>query len=108
MSKLQPYCRNGGPNVKSVKINGKEIKLQSNDKLELLYIELPMEAEVEITTTGGWPVENLKVDYPLIPALIPEKDDQNPIPAELSVSLKKPFTILSEMKNLLDKKNGME
>ena len=48
-------CRNGGPKVKSVAVNGKAMKVDSPDAVALLYDELPKEAKVEIVTEGGWP-----------------------------------------------------
>jgi hypothetical protein len=63
-------CLNGGPDVKSVKVNGKSIKIISPDKVVLFYEDLPAEADIEITTGGGWPEESTGTVYPLFPALV--------------------------------------
>jgi hypothetical protein len=94
-------CRNGGPNVKSVKINGKEIKTKSSDEIVLYYNDLPKEAKIEIVTEGGWPKESTNLNYPMVPSLISEKFTTEPALSELPGSLKKPYEVLSEMKRLL-------
>ena len=47
-------CRNGGPKIKSVVVNGKSCKTESPETVALVYDELPEEARVEIVTEGGW------------------------------------------------------
>ena len=101
-------CSNGGPNVRSVKINGKEIKSKSSDEVILLYNDLPEEAKIEIVTEGGWPKETTTTTYPTVPALIPGKDTKAIVPAELPESLKKPYAVLSSMNKLLANEPGAE
>lgn len=57
-------CVNGGPVLKSVKINGKSISFSSAEELELLYENLPDSADVKITTIGGCPEEIATSAYP--------------------------------------------
>ena len=48
-------CRNGGPKIKSVTVNGKPAKTESPDAVNyFLYDDLPMQAKIEIVTEGGW------------------------------------------------------
>jgi hypothetical protein len=106
--KLFLSCSNGGPNVSSFKINGKEIKSKSSDEVILLYNDLPEEAKIEIVTEGGWPKETTTIAYPTIPALIPGKDTKVIVSAELPESLKKPYSVLSSMNKLLVNEPGAE
>lgn len=101
-------CRNGGPKVKSVKVNGKGIKVASPDTVVLMYDKLPMEAKIEIATEGGWPKESSNTAYPAVPALLPEKDTKATAPAELPESLKRPWAILSAMNRLLAAEPGAD
>jgi len=100
-------CLNGGPNVKSVKVNGKPINVRSSDEVVLMYNELPGKAKIEITTEGGWPKESSTTEYPVIPALIPEKGSKQLTLTDFPEQLRKPFTVLTKMKKLLaDEKNS--
>jgi hypothetical protein len=101
-------CRNGGPKVKSVAVNGKAMKVKSPDAVVLVYDELPAEAKIEITTKGGWPRETSDAVYPAIPALVPETDKQAPARAELPESLKRPFAVLCAMSKLLADEPGVD
>lgn len=100
--KLYLSCCNGGPDVRSVKINGKAMKVVSSDGVVLLYSEIPENAIIEITTKGGWPKESSTIDYPAVPAIIPEEEAKFQSGNELPESLKKPFAVLMAMKRLLD------
>ena len=106
--KLFLSCNNGGPNVKSVTINGKAMKTGLFDEVDLLYNELPADAKVEITTTGGWPKESTTSVYPDVPALVKEKTTKAKVSAELPDSLKRPFAVLSTMEKLLTKETGAD
>ena len=106
--KLYLSCRNGGPMVKSVTVNGKAMNVGLSDEVALMYSELPMEAKIEITTVGGWPKESSKEVYPIVPALLPGKDTKTQAPAELPDSLKKPFAVLSAMKRLLSNESDAD
>ena len=101
-------CRNGGPKVKSVTVNGKAMNVRSSDAVILMYDKLPMEARIEIATEGGWPKESSTTAYPAVPALLPEKDTKAPAPAELPESLKRPWAILSAMNRLLAAEPGAD
>ncbi len=100
--KLYLSCRNGGPDVKSVKVNGKAMNVSSPDEVVLFYDELPMKAEIEITTEGGWPEQSPTTAYPVFPSLKTEKDTKAEALADLPESLEKPFAVLTKMKRLLD------
>ena len=102
--KIYLTCHNGGPKVKSATINGKAINIESPDALLLFYDKLPQEAYIEITTYAGWPQEDkAAVSYPLIPALVPDKNQKFSKSAELVDSLKKPYSILNKMYKALSK-----
>jgi len=94
-------CNNGGPKVKSVKINGKADPNSSSSEVNLQYNDLPAEATIEITTEGGWPAQSATVTYPNNPALMNEPVHTIQSSSELPESLKKPFNVLSKMKKLL-------
>ena len=106
--RLYISCRNGGPKVKSVTINGKPMKVKSPHEVVLMHDALPTEARVEIVTEGGWPEEKATATYPAVPALVAAADAKLPAPAPLSEALQKPFAVLSAMKNLLAKENDAE
>ena len=106
--KLYLSCNNGGPNVKSVTINGKAIKTKTSDEVHLLFNELPEEAKIEITTTGGWPKESTTLDYPIIPSMVSEKNTKSKVSVEFPDSLKRSFAILSNMEQLLTKEKGAD
>ena len=106
--RLYLSCRNGGPRIKSVTVNGKAMNVNSSDGLVLVYDGLPAEATIEITTAGGWPKEPSTTAYPAMPALVPNKDQKAPAPAELPESLKRPFAVLSTMNNLLADEPGAD
>jgi hypothetical protein len=101
-------CRNGGPKVKSVRVNGKAMRVKSPEEVVLMYDELPAEAKIEITTKGGWPGDTSTSVYPVIPALVSEKDTEAPAPAELPESLKTPFAVLRAMSKLLAGQPGAD
>jgi hypothetical protein len=94
-------CRNGGPKVKSVKINGRPVRVLSADQADLLYADLPDKARIEITTTGGWPAEAAAPSYPSLPSVeavnLQESNDQVSLPD----SLRMPYNKLLSMKKLL-------
>jgi len=92
-------CRNGGPSVSSIKVNGKPIKVIASDRVLLNYDDLPMTANIEIVTKGGWPVEPITAEYPSFPALLQPKVTD--VIGELSDTLKRPYAILSTMNKLL-------
>jgi len=97
-------CRNGGPNVRSVKVNGKKLKINTPGDVVLLYSELPAEARVEIVTKGGWQKEEVTVDYPLVPALVEENAQKSNLPD----SLQNQYTILTKLDKLLEKESEVE
>ena len=98
---LYVSCINGGSRVKSVTINGKALNIKKSDALALYYDILPKEAQIEITTEGGWLKEASTSPYPTFPALVSDKVTKAANPAELSESLKQPYAVLIAMKKLL-------
>ncbi len=106
--KLYLSCINDGPKVKSVTVNGKAVKAGSSEEVDLLYNELPAEAKIEITTTGGWPKESNTTVYPVVPALLTERNAKVQATFQLPDSLKRPFAVLSAMGKLLAKETGAD
>jgi len=100
-------CINGGPHVKSVKINGKKVNVVTPEEVVLMYSELPAKAQVEIVTEGGWQTEEITAEYPVIPALVIE-NVQNTQKSEMPDSLQKPFALLSELEKILVKESASE
>lgn len=102
--KLFLSCKNGGPKISSVKINGKEIKVNSPEELALFYNELPEEAHIEITTSGGWNTEKTSSVYPEFPALNAVYTSNAAMPD----TLQKPYSILLSVKKKLEIIPGSE
>jgi hypothetical protein len=102
--KLFLSCNNGGPKIISVKINGKEIMVENSLELALSFNELPDEAHIEITTTGGWNTEKPTSVYPEYPVL------NTVYPATLAMpdTLQKPYSILLTMQKELKNIPGSE
>ncbi len=105
--RLYLSCRNGGPHVESVTINGEQVASPSPEAVVLQYDRLPSEAMVEITTTGGWPNEKPTVAYAAVPALVPV-DGATPPKAELPESLRKPSAVLAALAKLLANEAGAD
>ena len=106
--KLYISCINGGPNVKSVKINGKATEGSTPEEVILIYDDMPAVAKIEIVTEGGWPAEQLSPDYPVVPELTPGKGTKKQNYTALPDSLEKPFRILTEMKKSIKKETDSE
>lgn len=105
--KLYISCINGGPNVKSVKVNGKAINVRSSAEIALKYTELADISNIEITTEGGWPKEIVTTSYPAVPSLIPENGNEKVTFSDLPESLGKPFAVLTKMEKILaDRKDA--
>lgn len=102
--KIYLSCRNGGPKVKSVTINGKNIKVESAFIVVLKYNDLPQEAKVEIITEGGWTKDIFSASYPDIPAVISGKREKVNLPD----SLQRPFVVLSNIDKILAKESDAE
>ena len=83
-------CRNGGPAVKAVTVNGERLKAASPAEIDLVYRDLPDEAHVEITTTGGWPRVTAESAEAVDAALARDRRDQAPLPAGLPEAMAKP------------------
>lgn len=105
---LHLSCRNGGPRVGSVTINGQPADVDSPEAVVLFYDRLPASATIEIATVGGWPPEPATVPYPIVPALVPETGKSAPAPAALAESLKQPFAVLSAMAKRLANEPGAD
>jgi len=101
-------CKNQGPKVKEVKVNGMTINVETPDEVDLFYEALPETANIEITTEGGWPEEASVSIYPIKPLLVPKKATNLPENKELSESLKKPYAVLSAMQKSLSNATGAE
>jgi len=94
-------CTNGGPDVESVTVNGKDVAITTPEEVVLLYDELPANAEVSITTGGEWPKGTATAKYPVVPALMADPQTQKERPAELPDSLQKPYSDLITFNGLL-------
>jgi len=90
-------CNNGGPDVKSVTINGKSMKISSASEVSLFYNELPQDAKIEITTSGSWTDEKVTTEYPLIPELLLAENSSTHVSAEIPESLKKSYALVQSM-----------
>lgn len=95
-------CKNGGPEIKSVRVNGKKLKNPASREVVLNYNELPENAKIEIVTKGGWPVAEATAEYPVIPALLAENTQKS----ELPDTLKAQFVVLTKFDELLSKEAG--
>ena len=101
-------CRNAGTRVNSVTVNGNSISVRSDESAVLYYDKLPDDARIIITTDGGWPEEGLvPTPYPNLPSLALE-NGKNVRTVELLDSLKRSFSILSIMHQLLANEPGAE
>jgi len=103
--KIYLKCINGGPYIKTVKVNDKAIEISSPDEVALYYKNLPENAHIEIITTGGYPEQEIKVEYPQTPSLITTTKDETGYRSELPDSLIKPYRTLAELK---EKMNGKD
>ncbi|MDB4582030.1 hypothetical protein N9164_02640 [Draconibacterium sp.] len=99
--KLYLSCKNGGPKIKSITVNGELINSGSTDEVVLFFNELPAEAKIEITTEGGWPAEQSIINYPLVPELRSAEKAKTQISKDLPESLKKPYEVLTSVQNQL-------
>ena len=104
--KIWLTCRNGGPRIKEVRIDGKTIKTGSGDEVVLYYNQLPKEARVEIITEGGWEKLELSPAYPEIPSLTAVKTDKKFRAESLPDSMQKPYSALIEAEKILAKDPG--
>lgn len=106
--KLFISCHNGGPNVKSVRINGNEVVVMSPKEVILMYDELPENAKIEIATEGNWPTDLPSAEYPVTPALVGAPAVTVGLTGELPDSLRKPLDVLTAMNRLLANQPGAE
>lgn len=102
--KLFFSCKNGGSIISSVKVNGKEIPVDNFEEIALFHNDLPMEAQIEITTNGSVEPELQTSVYPVNPALIADYQVSSVMPD----SLVKQSSILSEMKKQLENLPGCD
>ncbi len=109
--KIWLTCRNGGPFVKAVRINGEELKRGekhgdegvSRSEVVLYYDKLPQEAKVEIIMEGGWEKLGFSSAYPEIPALTTVKADKKFRAESLPDSMQKPYSVLYQAEKTLAK-----
>jgi hypothetical protein len=94
-------CKNGGPLVKSVRINGRKLHLDTPGEIALRYEDLPEKATVEVVTGGGWPADTTTSGYPTLPVVIPAGDTDQIDPASLPDTLKMPFRVMRKLTTLL-------
>ena len=99
--KIFVSCRNGGPRVKSVKINGAVLANPGPDGVAVMFASLPTEARIEIVTEGGWPARDSEVPYPRVPALNPQQRSIIVGGDTLAQRLKRPYDVLRRFDRLL-------
>ena len=99
--KISLSCRNGGPDVRSVTVNGIGMDVTTSQEVALMYDALPVNAAIEITTGGGWPADSCSVEYPEVPALVAGKGTPSQVLAGLADSLRQPYRVLLKMQGLL-------
>lgn len=87
--------KNGGPTVKSLKVNGRQWKVDAPDRVTLAYDALPKNALVEIVTTGGWPAGETRRSGDAVTRGEVKL-------AKLPESLRTPFEELTAMRTKLD------
>lgn len=89
--------KNGGPNVSSVKVNGRVLSADSKDSSSLAYDVLPAKARVEITMEGGWPMQHE------VWATGPEQTIDRGVPVALAAAMKDAYKdILSKQSSAKD------
>jgi hypothetical protein len=91
-------CHNGGSRVQSVAVNGKSVTVDSAAGAELLYDDLPVKANVEIVTVGGWGHELSPQSTPTTPAATTIAAQRQ---TDLTATLQKPYAVLKRMDALL-------
>jgi hypothetical protein len=95
--KIYLSCRNGGPDVRSVTVNGSAMNVTTSEEVALIYDALPVNATVEITTGGGWPADSCSVDYPEVPGLVSDKGTPGEVQADSGKVLKDPYRTLVKL-----------
>jgi hypothetical protein len=101
-------CRNGGPHVKSVAINGTDQHVGAADEVVLMFDQLPTNATIEVTTEGRWPETTPTVEYPVSPAPAPGSANPAPPPAALPDRLRKQHDVLKTWEKILATEAGAE
>ena len=93
--------KNGGPRVKSLRVNGADWKVNAVDCVALPYDALPKLANVEIEMTGGWPPRTVKAS---------SADQSKPAfkPADLPEPMAKALGIVAAMQKAIAKEPGAD
>jgi hypothetical protein len=108
-------CRNAGPKIKSVSVNGQRVEFTSPDEVALLYDRLPQEARLEIATEGGWPAESGTPPTDKV-TVAPGAAQPDTLltsvaktgAAELPAALQKPFAVLTALDRRLANEPGAD
>jgi hypothetical protein len=100
--KLYLSCLNGGPDIKTVTVNGKPVAVNSSNEVDLFYEDLPAISKIEIITEGGRPAEKSTMDYPLIPGLLNTEKEYKKADLKLPESLQKPYQVLQKLHSKLE------
>lgn len=90
-------CRNGGPKIGAVSVNGKMHKIESPDAVALLYDELPDSANIEIVTEGGWAEPVMAQSQS---AVVQQSPVSTALP-DIPTALTKPYKVLTAMERAI-------
>jgi len=91
---------NGGPRIKSARLNGEDMPVLAPDHITLPYDSLPVKAHLEITMTGGW-------SGAMAPSAQVTRQAQAK-PADLPDALSKPFAVLDAMTKAIKNEPGAD
>jgi hypothetical protein len=89
-------------------VNGLRQTGTTPDEVVLLFDALPREARIEIVTEGGWPAVAADVAYPRVPSMDVTRRATFSGAESLAASLRKPYTVLSRFRKLLEKEPETE
>jgi hypothetical protein len=97
-------CRNDGPKIQSIAVNGKPVKVESPDLAVLAYDELPSRSDIRIVTEGGWARGSAAASAPQ-----PWETSAFAVSqGELPPSLKRPHAVLAAMEKVLAQEPSAE
>lgn len=90
---------NGGPSIKSLRINGKPAPVAGPDHVVLPYAQLPSEARVEIVTAGKWPSDVAAADASFVQPDPAPPTTPGELPPDMAAHLKTLTTMRGKIAN---------